>query len=79
MASELTLSNVRFRRADSRISFIKVLHCHFGGSLSPMREAGSHGIKIQICLASCLSGETMKKGIIQNFQFYGPQGFHLAA
>ena len=35
-----------------------------------MREAGSHRIKIQICLASCLSSKTMKKGIIQNFQFY---------
>ena len=71
------LDNQMFRRADSRIIFIKVLHdhCHIGGPLSPMREAGSDGIKIHISLASCLSGETMKKGIIQNFQFYGPQGF----
>ena len=75
------LDNQRFRRADSRIIFIKILHdhCHIGGPLSPMREAGSDGIKIKICLASWLSGGTIIKGIIQNFQFYGPQGLHLAA
>ena len=61
--------NQRFRRAGSRIIFVKVLpdHCHIGGPFPPIREAVSHGIKIQICFASCLSGETMKKGIIFNF------------
>ena len=36
------LDNQRFHGADSRIIFIKVLHdhCHIGGPLSPMREAG---------------------------------------
>ena len=68
------LDNQRFCRADSHIICIKVLHdhCHIRGPLSPMREfreAGSHRIKMQICLASCLSCETMKKGIIQNVQF----------
>ena len=34
-----------------------------------------HRSKIPTCLASRLSGETMKKGIIQNCQFYGHTAF----
>ena len=66
------LDKERFHRGKSQIIFIKVLHdnCHIEGLLPPMREAGSHRIKIQICLASYLSSKTMEKGIIQNFQFY---------
>ena len=71
------LDNQRFNRAELKIIFIKVLHNHWPieGLLSPMREAGSHRIKIQISLAIVYPVNSWKRVSSKTFNFMKMENF----